>query len=196
MKTVIVFCLIASQYFFAFGYPRFAPREHGQSPVRSTTGTDIKRVWRPGSYRGLTMGASNVDEMRRILGAPKRSETFNKGTSDEEVWYHYEGSSDFPGTIRVIVVKAAIRAIDILPKDLNAEDAIKHFGPDYLLTRYDFDSCLGDEESAPLFESPSGSVVYIEYRQRGIAISVNGVGKVNEIQYINEPIGAESSKCK
>jgi hypothetical protein len=89
-----------------------------------------------------------------------------------------------------------IRAIDLLPRDLKKEDAIKHFGQDYILTRYDFDECLGNEEAAPLFESPKGAAVFIEYRQRGIAIAVNGQSNVNEIRYVSEPIGAESSKCK
>ncbi|HET9712153.1 MAG TPA: hypothetical protein VFP64_09745 [Pyrinomonadaceae bacterium] len=89
-----------------------------------------------------------------------------------------------------------MKRVDIGPKDLTKEEAIKHFGPNYIVTRYDFDSCLGDEESAPVFESPSGTVVFVEYRQRGIAIAVNGQGNVDDIRYVSEPIGAESSKCK
>jgi hypothetical protein len=144
------------------------------------------------------MGRSSVAEMRRVLGAPKRSEVFNKGKSNPEVWYYYDSISEFPGTLRVVVdkTKNTVRAVDIQPKDLSKEEAIKHFGQDYVITRYDFDSCLGDEESAPLFESPSGAVISIEYRQRGIAIAVDSNGKVDDISYISEPLGAATSKCK
>lgn len=196
MNTAIVFCIVFSQSIFCFGCSRFAPNATGQSGTTSTATADAKRVWRAATYRGLTMGRSNVAEMRRIFGAPKKSEVFSEGTSNSEVWYHYDGPQDFPGTLRVVVDRSIVQAIDVLPENLKAEEAIKHFGPGYIITRYDFDSCLGDEESAPLFESPSGTLIFIEYRQRGIAIAVDAQGKVNEVRYISEPIGAESSKCK
>ena len=189
MNAAIVFCIILS---FAFGCPRLALKLDGQTG----TTVDKNRVWRAATYRGLTMGRSNVAKMRRIFGAPKKSETFSEGTSNPEVWYHYDGPQDLPGTLTVIVYRGIVQAVDIVPLDLKQEEAIKHFGPGYIVTRYDFDSCLGDEESAPLFESPKGAVVFIEYRQRGIAIAVNGQGNVNEVRYVSEPIGAKSSKCK
>ena len=196
MNAAIVFWIIFSQSLFLFGCPRFASKEDGQSRTTPVERADVKGAWRAAIYRGLTMGRSNVAEMRRIFGAPKKSEVFNEGTSNPEVWNHYDGPRDFPGSLRVVVYRSIVQRVDIVPKDLKKEEAIKHFGPDYIVTRYDFDSCLGNEESAPLFESPSGAVVFVEYRQRGIAIAVNGQGNVNEISYVSEPIGAESSKCK
>jgi hypothetical protein len=144
------------------------------------------------------MGRSKGAEVRKLFGEPKRSQLFNKGKSNEEVWYEYHEAPDFSGSLRVIVDRRndTIQAIDIHPKDLKQEQAITHFGSEYVLTRYDFDSCLGDEESAPLFESPTGAVLFIEYRQRGIAIAVDSQGKVNEISYVSEPVGAAASKCK
>ena len=73
---------------------------------------------------------------------------------------------------------------------------MKHFGSDYMLTKYDFDKCLGDEESAPVYESANGPLLEIEYRHRGIAISVTENGKVNTISYVSKPIGTAASKCK
>lgn len=196
MNAAFVFCIIVSQCFFAFGGPGFAPKGNGQTGTTTMAGG--KRVWRAATYRGLTMGSSHVAEMLRLFGPPKKTETFDEASKNPEVWYHYEGQSDFPGTLRVIVDEASytVRAVDLLPTDLKQEEAIKYYGPDYIVTRYDFDSCLGNEEAAPLFESPKGNVVFVEYRQRGIAIAVNGQGNVNDIRYVSEPIGAESSKCK
>lgn len=199
MNKAIVFCLIFSQWLLAQGCPRLESTENEQHPSNTAAiKTDNSRAWHAATYRGLRMGRSSVAEMRRILGAPKRSEAFNDGKSYSEVWYYYDSIWEFPGTLRVVVdkTKNIVRAVDIQPKDLSKEEAIKGFGQDYVITRYDFDSCLGDEESAPLFESPSGAVIFIEYRQRGIAISVNGYDKVNDIRYVGEPIGAATSKCK
>jgi hypothetical protein len=144
------------------------------------------------------MGRSHIEEMRRVLGEPERSEVFDENKSNPEVWYHYKDIWDFPGRLTVISDKrtGTIQAVDIYPDSLSKEDVIKHFGADYTVTRDDFDLCLGDEESAPIFESPNGSLISVEYRQRGIAVAVNSQGKVNHIRYVSEPIGAASSKCK
>jgi hypothetical protein len=199
MNKSIVFCVIFSQSLLVIGCPRLGSKGNGQSASKTAVAKiENSRTWHAATYRGLTMGRSNVAEMRRVFGVPKRSEVFNRGKSSPEVWYYYDGIWEFPGTLRVIVDKTrnTVQAVDIHPKDLRKEQAIKHFGSDYLVTQYDFDLCLGDEESAPLFESPNGAVIFIEYRERGIAIAVDSHGKVNEISYVSEPIGAASSKCK
>lgn len=194
----IVFCIILSQPPLVIGCPSLESKANQDR--RSNTAVafpENKRTWKPATYRGLTMGKSKVSNMRRVFGTPKRSEVFNKGKYNQEVWYYYDGVWEFLGTLRVVVNKAGtIQAIDMQPTDLTKEAAIKHFGADHVITRYDFDSCLGDEESAPLFESPHGSVLFIEYRNRGIAISVDGNGKVNDVSYVSGPIGAETSKCR
>ena len=198
MTNEIIVWMILSQSFVGGGCVRAEPQKNAQSASRTARGTDSSRVWRVGSYRGLTMGRSKGAEVRKKFGEPKRSQLINKGKSNEEVWYEYDDAPDFPGSLRVIVDRRndTIQAIDIHPKDLKQEQAITHFGSEYVLTRYDFDSCLGDEESAPLFESPTGAVLFIEYRQYGIAIAVNSQGKVNEISYVSEPVGAAASRCK
>lgn len=161
--------------------------------MRVTVGNN--RTWQPATYRGLVMGKAKVADMRRIFGTPTRVERFDQGKSYPEVWYHYDGVWEFPGTLRFIVDKTPIREVRLLPTHLTKEEAIKRFGPDYMVTRYDFDLCLGDEEAAPLFESPAGNVINIEYRHRGIALAVNAYGDIDTIHYVSEPVGAESSKC-
>lgn len=199
MKEAVVFCVLLSQSLGAMSCTGVSSKENTQPTASPTAGRiDVSRVWHPATYRGLKIGRSKVAEMRRVLGRPTLSEVFDENKSNPEVWYHYEGIAEFPGRVTVVVDKntGTIQAVDIHPKTLRKEDAIKHFGPDYVITRYDFDSCLGDEESAPLFESPAGAVISIEYRKRGIAVAVDEGGRVNTISYVSEPIGAASSKCK
>ena len=163
--------------------------------IRATVGKN--RTWQRATYRGLTMGKSKMADMLRIFGKPTRVERFDEDKSNPEVWYHYDGVWEFPGTLRFIVDQSRIiRRVDLLPTQLTKEDAIKHFGPDYIETRYDFDSCLGNEEAAPLFESPTGAVINIEYRQRGVAFALNAYGNIDTISFVSGPVGAESSKCK
>ena len=159
--------------------------------------------WRAAAYRGLTIGKSTRKDMLRIFGTPQWSGPPGDQMKDEpkaEIWYEYEDRGEFPGKLTVIVDgrSGVILGIASYPKTMPKQVAIKHFGNDYLLTRYDFDFCLSRNggESAPLYESPEGSIISIEYRGRGVAIAVHEDDTVAHISYVKEPIGAKSSKCK
>ena len=86
-------------------------------------------------------------------------------------------------------------AIDLDPTNLSKEQAIAHFGNDYIVIRYAHDDCLSNGEAAPLYEAPDGPIFVVEYRQRGIAISLRDKKTVQTISYVKEPIGATSSLC-
>jgi hypothetical protein len=142
------------------------------------------------------MGKSTRSDALGVFGKPKRSESLGDG-ANREVWYHYEGGGDVPGELVVVVDKAGGVVLRVLlhPKNLTKEEAVKQFGNDYRVTRYNFDDCLGDGESGPLYESPDGSVVKTEYRERGIVITSNYQGGVDTIEYVAKPIGSTSSRC-
>jgi hypothetical protein len=159
-----------------------------------------RRQWHPAVYRGLTMGASTREEMLQTFGNPQWSgppQGQMPGDPNPELWYGYEYGGEFPGNLTIATDQSSgvIKAIDLEPQNLTKKEAIEHFGPDYIVTRYDFDLCLGDEESSPLYESPHGSLVNIEYRQLGIAVRIDD-DRVLAISYESGPIGAPSSRCK
>jgi len=140
--------------------------------------------------------------MLRVLGRPKWSRPSpGRGDEDElrrEVWNNYERAGEFPGTMSVVVEghRGVITKIEFYPQKLTKEEAVAHFGPGYVVTRYDFDPCPGDEESEPIYESPDGPLVSVEYRSRGIAISVGYNNLVTKISYVAGPLGAVKAKCK
>jgi hypothetical protein len=144
------------------------------------------------------MGKSTRADMLRLLGKPEGSSPYNEGKDGSGLLYEYKANGDVPGVIVVAVDNRTdlILNVNLEPQGWSKEQAIKHFGDDYLVTRYDFDDCLGDGESAPLYESPNGSIARIEYRERGIAIAVNDQNNVDYIMYVSEPVGAPSSRCK
>jgi hypothetical protein len=143
------------------------------------------------------MGKSTRADMLRVFGRPKWSETFEENGSNAEVWYHYEGK-EIPGEIVVNVGKRRQVILRILlhPKNLSKEKAIKYFGDQFMITRYEFCAGFEEAESAPLYETPRGQFSYLEYRDKGIAISFDDRGKVADITYVSEPIGGPRSKCK
>lgn len=154
--------------------------------------------WKPAVYRGLKIGQSTRTEMLSILGTPERSEQVGRNSPNSEIWYHYVNPKEFSGDLVVVTSRRSEVIIEIRlnPKELSKQEAVKYFGDDYLVTRYSFDRCLGDEEAAPIYESPIGEITFIEYRQRGIALGIDYRDKVTEINYVRGPIGAASSKCK
>jgi hypothetical protein len=180
MKLILIFSLVLGQV------------PSARRPVRR---------WRPATYRGLTVGKSNRADVLRVLGQPKWSrahEGEDDAESGQKVWNNYERAGEFPGTTTVVIDgrSGVIARIDFYPERLTKEQAVAHFGPGYIVTKYDFDPCPGDEESEPIYESPDGPLVSVEYRSRGIAISVGYKDLVTKISYVGGPIGATKSKCK
>jgi hypothetical protein len=204
MKAVIILCVLLTQSLSTVSDSPYPAKEKiyvRQQPEAKCALP--KGEWHAANYRGLVMGQATRIDMLRVLGAPQDSGPPGQqatDASDPEEWNEYEGSGELPGKLTVVVNKRSgvILGIDFYPENLSKEEAIKHLGNDYVITRYDFDSCLSKDggESAPLYESPNGEVEVIEYRKRGIAVGVNYQGRVNQIQYVSKPIGAPSSKCK
>jgi hypothetical protein len=157
------------------------------------------RQWRPATYRGVTVGKSKVADMLRAWGKPKWSRTSRREADEESqvTWTNYERVGEFPGPTTVVsdTKTGVVTRINFYPDRLTKEQAIAHFGSDYITTRYAFDSCLDEEDSEPIYESPTGPLVNVEYRARGIAISVGYKDLVTRISYVSEPIGSVKSRC-
>lgn len=159
------------------------------------------RQWRPATFRGITVGKSKLAEVMRRWGKPKWSRA-SKPEADEGsrqvTWTNYEQAGEFSGPTTVVsdTKTGVVSRINFYPARLTKEQAIAHFGPGYVTTRYAFDSCQDEEESEPLYESPNGMVVSVEYRGRGIAITVGYQDMVTKISYVSGPIGSVKSRCR
>jgi hypothetical protein len=158
------------------------------------------RQWRPATYRGVTVGKSKFADMLRLWGKPKWSRT-SKPEADEDsrqvTWTNYERVGEFPGPTTVVsdTKSGVVTRINFYPDRLTKEQAIAHFGSGYITTRYAFDTCLDEEDSEPIYESPNGPVISVEYRARGIAISVGYKELITKISYVSGPIGSVKSRC-
>jgi hypothetical protein len=201
MKSTVVLFVLLIHLVHALQCSSPSRQEEKQAKIQTAANSvQSDREWRAGTYLGLTAGKSNRTDVLRVLGEPKRLDTPSNQTPEEpnpEVWYVYDRGGEFAGDLTVVIDKRTdvVLRIDLNPDNLSKEDAVKHFGQDYILTRYDFDDCLGDEESAPVYESANGSLLEVEYRHRGIAVSINDEGKVNTISYVSKPIGTRESRC-
>lgn len=203
MKVVMICCVLLSQWLALSSCAASRAQGKRNKPQVSASSPQPKGKWGSASYQGLVVGKAKRADMLRVLGTPQDSGPPGNQAANApnpEEWNEYELSGELPGKLTVVVDKRTglILGIDFYPENLSKEVAIRRFGTDYVITRYDFDSCLSKDagESAPLYESPTGAVEVVEYRQRGIAIGINYQGKVDQIQYVNKPIGSPSSRCK
>jgi hypothetical protein len=181
MKILLVVCLLLS--------------------IAISSGAQPGRQWRPATYRGITVGKSRLADMLRTWGKPKWSRTSKPEAEEgsrQVTWTNYERVGEFPGPTTVVSDSRSrvVTRINFYPDRLTKEQAIAHFGSGYVITRYAFDSCLDEEDSEPIYESPTGPLVSVEYRARGIAIAVGYKDLVTKISYVSGPIGRAESRCK
>ena len=156
------------------------------------------RLWRQAAFRGITVGKSKRVDMLRLIGQPKWSRTTpGEGEEHGTTWNNYERVGEFPGPTNVATdsTTGVVTRIDFYPQKLSKEQAIKHFGSGYVVTRYAFDPCPVREDEESIYESPNGPLVSVEYRARGIAIAVGYKEMVTKISYVSGPIGSTKPRC-
>ena len=190
-KTALVILLLA----FVFGATLYFSQQ---------ADADCKpnRGWCAGTYRGLTVGQSTYADMVRVLGKPLSSNP--EADQDEPknfIWHDYgKIKGDLYGRLGVVTDKRTdkIVRVSIAPDDMTKEDAIRYFGQDYQVMGYEFCEGFENETAVPVYENPKATELRnVEYRVRGISISVGFRDRVNEINFVAEPAGlASKDDCK
>jgi len=157
-----------------------------------------KRGWCQGTYRGLTAGQSTFSDMVRVLGQPTSS-----GPAEDDpksLWNDYDKiSGQVAGRLAIVTDKSTKRIvwISISPDEMTKQQAIDLFGPDFQEMGYTFCSGYDNDTSVPIYEDRNSQIKDIEYRSRGISISIGFRDRVTEILFLSEPTGFASKKeCK
>jgi hypothetical protein len=182
-----------------------APATTGAFPAQSGAADPARKQqpWRAGVIKGLTVGVSTRADMIRLLGAPTSQWVYDAMEEEDPrsvTHFIYKDAAELSGDLSVDVVTGTgrITAVAIEPDLLTLERAIEHFGSDYVRTRYEW--CPGGSDDVwihdgPIYEAPDGSMEYIEYRDRGIAILVGYSGLVNEVWFVGiDGVGFRSTK--
>ena len=158
----------------------------GQQAVKS------EAVWRPAVYKELTVGVSTKNEALQALGKP----TFSGREQDTGIpIISFNVTSPIAGSLTVYLKKGVVDGLTLTPKvPLTRQQAVHILGVDYLRVRYATDDCLTEGGSAPIYESPNGSIEHLEYRKRGIAIVLRD-DDVKAIVYVHRAFGPKRSRC-
>jgi len=174
--------------------------EHGLAEVgflKEPQDKQDERQWKAGTYRGITVGKSTAAELRQKWGEPKWSGHWegDNPKNPEFLLYDYEAQEEYIIKIRVEAETKTgkVASIDISTEGLPLGKAIELFGKDYIETWYETCNCEPGEAS-PIFESPDGNHRSIEYRGRGIAMTVDYQGRVISIRFVDKQIGFKSAK--
>ena len=160
----------------------------------------VSSSWKRAKFRGLSIGESKSADLENLLGK-SLERVINRDEKSKQTFvvFTFKVNEPFTGTLMVDVLKSSqvIQHAELTPDSAKKDDILKYFGDDYIVTRYDFDECLGDFDSTPLYESPTGTISSLEYRDKGIAIALSEDGEeVRFISYLSKPLGAVTSKCK
>ena len=149
--------------------------------------------FRPAEFQGLRLGQATIADAIERLGEPVGPFLDGTGTT----WLHYKDVGRVPGKVEVMADSetGVIGGVTVYATNLSMTEARDLFGPGYEVKRYAFDDCLGDAESAPVYESVDGNLEYTVYKELGIAIRDSG-GSSLSIGYLSQPPGAKESQCE
>jgi hypothetical protein len=158
----------------------------------AVTQQKMDSVWKPAHFRNLIVGQSTTKEVIAELGNP----TYIGKEEDTGVpMWTYKVQEPLPGFLYVYIRHGRLSGIGLgLASSIETSEMIRLFGKGYRIVHYDFDECLGQGGSAPVFRSPNGQLEEMEFPELGVSASLNN-GKVQEISYTNHPAGPAHSRC-
>lgn len=161
--------------------------------------------WKIATFQGLTLGSSVKADVLKHFGPPDWEglpEGSKKTDMSSEWWMDFDSVTEMNHHGKLSVAlnkKSVVVRVTFYPLNMNKSALIDNLGKDFIVTRYSFEPC--DEKfggSARIYESKNGQLEFIEYRSKGIAITLGGAQdeKVISIQYVSVPIGSKISQCK
>jgi hypothetical protein len=177
----------------SFTIARASDSGHADGAYTQANRSSPQVKWHPAKYRGLQIGKASKRALIARLGKPLRTENL-----ETEQILHYEVMEPLPADaeFRIASKKQRIESVFFYPKNMHRKDIAKVFGDDYVEKKYSFDDCLGSGGDAPIYEDPDGSLEYVEYPAKGIAINVGYADRVYDIGLLSRPPGPKESRCK
>jgi hypothetical protein len=147
--------------------------------------------FKPAVFQGLVVGRTKLTGVIKRFGQPDG--TWRNGDGYTSVYYH--DIAPIPGMVEMYENERThiIGTVIVSPKDMSLEDVQKALGLMLKPVHYAFDDCLGNGEASPVYESPTGNLVFFEANESGISVHANDNNV--EIVYQSVPTGSKTSRC-
>lgn len=162
---------------------------------------DAPDAWRPALVQGLRVGEATREEVLARLGEPDRIESYSAeqtgGNPIEWLIYEKPIESRFPGYAIVWIdgQTGRLTEVTITPQKLSRDRLLEELGTAFQMTRYSFCTDLDDGEAAPIYEDPSGSLEYMEFRDLGISVLFDWRGDVQQLRFLSVSFGITREEC-
>ena len=107
---------------------------------------------------------------------------------------YYRDLGPVPGQVEIVAgtSDSVVEYVQVNPEPRLTMSTLRRIlGEDFIVTHYDWDMCLAEGGSAPLYRSESGPLRYFEYPHKGIAVTDD----LRWIEYLDKPVGPLRSRC-
>lgn len=165
-------------------------------PMASVTPSN---QWKKAVFEGIRVGEDDRSVAHKVFGKP-----FGSGPPEgddpkqPEIWDQFRINGEIHNWVTVMSLKNTGRIVMIVshPKELSFERAKEVFGQDFLRSRYSIKPCGSDPSDGPLQPSTDGPFEFIEFREAGIAITLDASGtRVRDIEFRSDPVDVDSNEC-
>lgn len=198
MRTRLV--MLAASVSFALILAPVSPDGLWAGPVDNGA-LDAPKAWKPALVEGLRVGEATREEVLAQFGSPDRIESYSaEQTGGHPIeWLIYDRTivPRFPGyaTVWIDGQTGRLTTVTITPRELSRGRLLEELGADFQMMRYNFCEELGDGDSAPIYEDPSGGLEYMEFRELGISVQFDWRGDVQQMTFLSKPSAISKEKC-
>jgi hypothetical protein len=163
--------------------------EKAVSPIAS----GVKHEWSAAVFEGLTIGKAKRDEFVALLGEPSSAGEISADmrVGAEAAWLDGYKKDDAYMEAWSDRRTKVVNTLVIYPKKLSVKELVQRYGNDFVFTRYESFDCPGDAGSSLIRESADGESEYMEFRGKGLAVTLDSQLNVTEIAFLDGPRGAK-----
>jgi hypothetical protein len=153
-----------------------------QEVATSQTGS-----WERAEFRGLRLGESTYDDVKRLWGNPRwEGENTEKLFDEAEILLQYSALGDGVGATDVIVGEKTrvIKALSYVPSaSLHRDDIRKKYGNEYLAIESGESMCTASKRQHRKSAGDSAGPVILLYPKKGMYVLLDGQGVVMHLGF-------------
>jgi hypothetical protein len=155
-----------------------------------------RKNFRPAEFKGIRMGSSNWNDLRRLFGTP----SYSIHGEDGQLYEGYPGIVPVPGNAEFAInpKTKVVEWMTIQPRGWKLSDAVKVFGKGFVRLRVTLRACGPEDSSAFSFFDANGDTGIVVFPTLGIVLDMARPEgeEIIGITYANGWIEPEKNPCE